>query len=138
MTGTIRFMADDVKASRPRPYHSPLRTEQADQTRKRILTVARRLFLERGYAGTKVTDVPGAMHDDGFDAVFLAVGAHIGKRAYVPAGEAARSVKDSVRLVLSRNVFSGYGADLLRGLSADERRTLERASARARAHKRGE
>jgi AcrR family transcriptional regulator len=60
MTGTIRFMADDVKASRPRPYHSPLRTEQADQTRKRILTVARRLFLERGYAGTKVTDVAAA------------------------------------------------------------------------------
>ena len=51
-------MADDVKGSRP--YNSPLRAEQADQTRKRILTVARRLFLERGYAGTKVNDVAAA------------------------------------------------------------------------------
>jgi AcrR family transcriptional regulator len=55
MTGTIRFMAEDVKGSRR--YNSPLRAEQADQTRKRVLTVARRLFLERGYAGTKVNDV---------------------------------------------------------------------------------
>ena len=58
MKGTIRFMADDVKASRP--YNSPLRAEQADLTRKRVLTVARRLFLERGYAGTKVNDVAAA------------------------------------------------------------------------------
>ena len=34
----------------------------------------------------------------GFDAVFLAVGAQIGKRAYVPAGEAARIV-DAVSLL---------------------------------------
>ena len=50
--------------------------------------------------GTKVTDVPGAMHDEGFDAVFLAVGAHIGKRAYVPAGEAAR-ILDAVAVLHS-------------------------------------
>ena len=50
--------------------------------------------------GTKVTDVLAAMHDDGFDAVFLAVGAHIGKRAYVPAGEAAR-ILDAVTVLHS-------------------------------------
>ena len=50
--------------------------------------------------GVTVTDVLGAMHDEGFDAVFLAVGAHIGKRAYVPAGEAAR-ILDAVTVLHS-------------------------------------
>ena len=58
MTSTIRLMTGDVKESRP--YHSPLRAEQADQTRQRVLRVARELFLERGYAGTKVLDVATA------------------------------------------------------------------------------
>ena len=40
------------------------------------------------------------MRDGGFDAVFLAVGAHIGKRAYIPAGEAAR-ILDAVSLLRS-------------------------------------
>ena len=38
------------------------------------------------------------MREGGFDAVFLAVGAHIGRRAYVPAGEATRIV-DAVSLL---------------------------------------
>jgi 2-oxoacid:acceptor oxidoreductase delta subunit (pyruvate/2-ketoisovalerate family) len=50
--------------------------------------------------GVKVTDVLDAMRDEGFDAVFLAVGAHIGKRAYVPAGEAAR-ILDAVAVLRS-------------------------------------
>ncbi len=33
------------------------------------------------------TDVDDAMREGGFDAAFLAVGAHIGQRAYIPAGE---------------------------------------------------
>jgi NADPH-dependent glutamate synthase beta subunit-like oxidoreductase len=43
---------------------------------------------------TKVTNVLEAMKD-GFDAVFLGVGAHIAKRAYIPAGDAAK-VLDAV------------------------------------------
>jgi 2-oxoacid:acceptor oxidoreductase delta subunit (pyruvate/2-ketoisovalerate family) len=50
--------------------------------------------------GAKVTDVVHSLHDEGFDAVFLAVGAHIGKRAYVPAGEAAR-ILDAVTVLHS-------------------------------------
>lgn len=49
-------MADQVKASR-RAYHSPLRADQAQQTRRRILESARRLFSARGYAGTTVAAV---------------------------------------------------------------------------------
>jgi NADPH-dependent glutamate synthase beta subunit-like oxidoreductase len=50
--------------------------------------------------GTKVENVPKAMEEEGFDAVFLAVGAHIGKRAYIPAGEAAR-ILDAVAVLRS-------------------------------------
>ena len=38
------------------------------------------------------------MRDGHFDAAFLAVGAHIGKRAYIPAGEAAH-ILDAVTLL---------------------------------------
>jgi 2-oxoacid:acceptor oxidoreductase delta subunit (pyruvate/2-ketoisovalerate family) len=48
--------------------------------------------------GAKVTDVLEAKREGSFDAVFMAVGAHIGKRAYVPAGEAARII-DAVALL---------------------------------------
>jgi AcrR family transcriptional regulator len=51
-------MADAVKGRRP--YHSPLRAEQADGTRRRILAAARELFLARGYAGTTVAAVARA------------------------------------------------------------------------------
>jgi NADPH-dependent glutamate synthase beta subunit-like oxidoreductase len=40
------------------------------------------------------------MRDGGFDAAFVAVGAHLGKRAYVPAGEAAR-ILDAVSVLHS-------------------------------------
>jgi AcrR family transcriptional regulator len=43
-----------------REYHSPLRAEQADGTRRRVLAAARSLFLERGYAGTTVAAVAEA------------------------------------------------------------------------------
>jgi NADPH-dependent glutamate synthase beta subunit-like oxidoreductase len=46
----------------------------------------------------KVTDILEEMTAGGFDAAFLAVGAHIGKRAYIPAGEAAH-ILDAVSLL---------------------------------------
>jgi AcrR family transcriptional regulator len=49
-------MAGEVKSSR-RKYHSPLRAEQAEQTRRRVLEAAFRLFVERGYGGTTVAAV---------------------------------------------------------------------------------
>jgi AcrR family transcriptional regulator len=47
-------MSGQVKRRR---YHSPLRADQAEQTRRRILESAFRLFAERGYAGTTITAV---------------------------------------------------------------------------------
>ena len=47
---------------------------------------------------TKIDDLLAAMR--GYDAAFVAVGAHIGKRAYIPAGEAAHIV-DAVTLLRS-------------------------------------
>ncbi|HRK39153.1 MAG TPA: NAD(P)-binding protein [Burkholderiaceae bacterium] len=49
---------------------------------------------------TKVTSVLDARQQGGFDAVFLAVGAHIAKRAYIPAGDSAR-VLDAVSVLRS-------------------------------------
>jgi len=46
----------------------------------------------------KVDDLERAIADGGFDAAFVAVGAHLGKRAHIPAGEAARIV-DAVSLL---------------------------------------
>ena len=40
-----------------RRYHSPLRADQARQTRDRILETTFRLFSERGYAGTTIAAV---------------------------------------------------------------------------------
>jgi 2-oxoacid:acceptor oxidoreductase delta subunit (pyruvate/2-ketoisovalerate family) len=51
---------------------------------QRILAIGVTLEL-----GRTETDVPSALRG-GFDAVFLAVGAHIAKRAYIPAGDSAR------------------------------------------------
>ena len=47
----------DVKRRR---YNSPLRADQAERTRRRILECAFRLFAERGYAGTTVAAVAEA------------------------------------------------------------------------------
>ena len=49
---------------------------------------------------TKVTDVMEAKQQGGFDAVFLAVGAHIAKRAYIPAGSSAKML-DAVSVLRS-------------------------------------
>ncbi|GAB4401210.1 MAG: NAD(P)-binding protein [Rhodoferax sp.] len=49
---------------------------------------------------TKVTNVLQAQAAGGFDAVFLAVGAHIAKRAYIPAGDSAK-VLDAVSVLRS-------------------------------------
>ncbi len=61
----------------------------------RILDMGVRLELNH-----KVTDILATMKEGGFDAAFLAIGAHIGKRAYIPAGNSAH-ILDAVSLLRS-------------------------------------
>ncbi|HEY6094143.1 MAG TPA: NAD(P)-binding protein [Gallionellaceae bacterium] len=49
---------------------------------------------------TRVDNIAQSMQQGGFDAAFLAVGAHIGKRTYIPAGSAAK-VLDAVSVLRS-------------------------------------
>jgi NADPH-dependent glutamate synthase beta subunit-like oxidoreductase len=50
--------------------------------------------------GAKVADIAQTMADGGYDAAFLAVGAHIAKRAFIPAKDSAR-VLDAVSVLRS-------------------------------------
>jgi NADPH-dependent glutamate synthase beta subunit-like oxidoreductase len=69
--------------------------EVLDAEIQRIVDLGVTLELDR-----PVTNVLEAKEEGHFDAVFLAVGAHIGKRAYIPAGSAAK-VLDAVSLLRS-------------------------------------
>jgi 2-oxoacid:acceptor oxidoreductase delta subunit (pyruvate/2-ketoisovalerate family) len=63
--------------------------------------VARILALGVGLRlNTKVTNILETMRAGRFDAAFLAVGAHIAKRAYIPAGTSAR-ILDAVSVLRS-------------------------------------
>ena len=53
---------------------------------------------------TRVDDLARVMQEEKFDAVFLAVGAHVAKRAYIPAGDASR-ILDA--LAVLRSVDAG-------------------------------
>ncbi|HUP31616.1 MAG TPA: NAD(P)-binding protein [Gaiellaceae bacterium] len=69
--------------------------EVLDAEIQRILDLGVTLELE-----TTVDDLERVLEADGFHAVFLAVGAHLGKRAYIPAGSAAK-VLDAVAVLRS-------------------------------------
>jgi 2-oxoacid:acceptor oxidoreductase delta subunit (pyruvate/2-ketoisovalerate family) len=73
---------------------------------QRILDLGVELKLNR-----KVSNILETMQQGRFDAAFLAVGAHIAKRAYIPAGEAARML-DAVAV--------------LRGMEGDDKPLLGR------------
>ena len=49
---------------------------------------------------SKVSDIGAAMRDGGFDAAFLAVGAHIARRAFIPAKDSSR-ILDAVAVLRS-------------------------------------
>jgi NADPH-dependent glutamate synthase beta subunit-like oxidoreductase len=113
---------------------------------RRILALGVTLRLD-----AKVTDIRAAMRAGSFDAAFLAVGAHVAKRAYIPAGSAAkildalavlRSMDGTDKPLLGRRVVVYGGGNTAidvarsaRRLGADEavivyRRTREKMPAR--------
>jgi 2-oxoacid:acceptor oxidoreductase delta subunit (pyruvate/2-ketoisovalerate family) len=69
--------------------------EVLDAEIARILALGVELELN-----AKVENILEAMRAGGFDAAFLAVGAHIAKRAYIPAGSAAK-ILDAVQVLRS-------------------------------------
>jgi NADPH-dependent glutamate synthase beta subunit-like oxidoreductase len=83
---------------------------------------------------TKVADLLATMREGGFDAAFLAVGAHLAKRAYIPAGSAAkmldavsvlRGMEDGEKPQLGRRVVVYGGGNT----AIDVARTAKRLGA---------
>lgn len=74
-------------------YRLPRDVLDAEIARITALGVAIRL-------DAKVSDLLGTLREGRFDAAFLAVGAHLAKRAYIPAGSAARML-DAVSVLRS-------------------------------------
>jgi len=74
-------------------YRLPREVIEAEVGRILALGVALRL-------NCKVSSIEQTMREGCFDAAFLAVGAHIGKRAFIPAGTAAKMV-DAISVLRS-------------------------------------
>jgi 2-oxoacid:acceptor oxidoreductase delta subunit (pyruvate/2-ketoisovalerate family) len=103
--------------------------EVLDAEVQRILDLGVELELN-----SKVTNALDALEEGGFDAAFLAVGAHIGKRAYLPAGSAAHvldavsmlhGMEEGERPLLGRRVAIYGGGDT----AMDAARTAKRLGA---------
>jgi len=118
--GTWAFMADGAMSKRVHPGRSAETgltaallarrgvtgpREVLDAEIDRIVDMGVELRLE-----TKVEDLLDAMR--GYDAAFVAVGAHIGKRAYIPAGEAAHILEVAVFGFLRRKKADDEPVDM--------------------------
>jgi 2-oxoacid:acceptor oxidoreductase delta subunit (pyruvate/2-ketoisovalerate family) len=86
------FMGGMMRFGIPK-YRLPRDVLEAEMQRIIDLGVTLRL-------STKVADVALTMSEGGFDAAFLAVGAHIAKRAYIPAKDSSR-ILDAVAVLRS-------------------------------------
>jgi NADPH-dependent glutamate synthase beta subunit-like oxidoreductase len=68
-----------------------------------VLDAEMQRIVDMGVAlqlGTKVEHIADELKNEGFDAAFLAVGAHIAKRAFIPAKDSAR-ILDAVAVLRS-------------------------------------
>ncbi|WP_043705155.1 NAD(P)-binding protein [Leptothrix cholodnii] len=64
--------------------------------------------------GARVADIAQSMVDGGYDAAFLAVGAHIAKRAFIPAKDSAH-ILDAVSVLRSMAGAEGEGSQPMLG-----------------------
>ena len=103
--------------------------EVLDAEVQRILDLGVTLKLN-----SKVENIEDSMRAGSFDAAFLAVGAHIGKRAFIPAGDAAHimdavsvlhSMEDEDKPMLGRHVVVYGGGNT----AIDTARTAKRLGA---------
>jgi len=103
--------------------------EVLDAEVKRILDLGVTLKFD-----TKVANIQDSINAGGFDAAFLAVGAHIGKRAMIPAGDAShivdaisvlRSMEGEDKPMLGRKVVVYGGGNT----AIDVARTVKRMGA---------
>jgi len=101
-------------AKRQRKYHSPVREQQAGQTRERILDAARRLILNKGFA----------------DSTIEAIASEAGVAA--PTVYAAfGSKRGIVQGLMERAAFSsGYGELVREAMRSDDPETRVRYAAR--------
>ncbi len=70
---------------------------------REVLDAEVRRILDLGVTlkfNCKVAQIEQSMKESGFDAAFLAVGAHIGKRTFIPAGDATK-IMDAVSVLRS-------------------------------------
>jgi NADPH-dependent glutamate synthase beta subunit-like oxidoreductase len=70
---------------------------------RNVLDAEMRRIVDMGVTlqlGTKVEHIADELKNEGFDAAFLAVGAHIAKRAFIPAKDSAR-ILDAVAVLRS-------------------------------------
>lgn len=100
-----------------RSYSSPVRDDQARRTRERILDSGRRLFIDRGYAGTTIADV-AASAKVSVQTVYNVIGgkAELLKVVY----DSTLSGDDEPGAMMDRPVFSSVTAapDALSSLAA--------------------
>ncbi len=103
--------------------------EVLDAEMQRIVAMGVTLQLN-----TKVDDIEQAMREGGYHAAFLAVGAHIAKRAYIPAKDSSRildavavlrSMEDAEQPMLGRRVVVYGGGNT----AIDVARTAKRLGA---------
>ena len=87
---------------------------------------------------TKVSDILETMRAGRFDAAFLAVGAHIAKRAYIPAGEAGQHARRGVGAAQHGERGQADAGTARRGVRRRQHRARRRAHGQAAGRHRGD
>jgi TetR/AcrR family transcriptional regulator, regulator of cefoperazone and chloramphenicol sensitivity len=116
----IERLSESGKASRR--YDSPTRRAQAEETRRAIAAAARELFLERGWAGTRVRDV-AAQAGVSEPSVYAVYGNKAGLAMALL--DSLDDTADPMRMLRELDELEGDPVGQLRSLLAFDRRLFE-------------